>query len=310
MTEYEKLALQEADKYKKEVEKELQKAVEQSNAAYAAELEEVRTEADDAIRREEETVLDTLDAAAVEEEITRQQVREAMANWGLSASGTEQAHLQSAHAVATRQGESAARRRDNAVKALTEALSRTEQEIETARANTESQMIRAAEDDVWEQENKLLAAAWKAEDAEEAKAQKEAEKAKKEAEKAEKEAEKAAEKQKRKAEQAAQKKLNTKEQNRRSALLQLLQADRIIPEIYGVALESGWSVQETLKKQRIWSEENSNLSEAALIYEDEGFDALMKHLRSKYALKDVYGYCEQLGIERDDVTAWYEKGGQ
>ncbi len=306
MTEYEKEAIKTADEYYALRKKQAQEAVDQSNAAYAAQLEEVQTEAGDAIRREDQAVLDALDTAAVEEAVTRQQVREAMANWGLSASGTEQAHLQAARSAAVRQGERAVRERDSAVKALTEALQRTEQEIETARVAAESREIRDAEQDIWEQEDKLLMAAWDAEAKEEAARIKAEQKEASDKRKAELEAEKEANK----AKKVTESEKNRIEQNRRSALLQLLKTDQLTIELYALALEGGWSVQKALDEQNSWSEENRKVSTALLIYEDYGFEAVMKHMKERYSLKEVYEICDYLGIGSDRVLEWYEKGGK
>ncbi len=295
MTDYVTKAAAEAEEYDKQRKQQAAEAIAQTNAAAAAEAQAALDETGAAIRDERRAALDTLDTAAVQKQLTLRQVRERMANLGLTASGTEAAGLQAAAVTETRQRQAAQRSRDEAVAALTEALRRTEATIESERAASELKETQDAEQDSASNRTKLMNAAYAAEAKEEAarvKAEATVEAARlKAAASAEKETLSAADRQ--------------YESNRKSALFKLYDENAITLEMYTRALEEGWTVDETLRNKEAFVRYNRIAGKAHELYVEKGFEAMMQYV-APYQLTDaeLEALCYEIDVSRARVDKW------
>ncbi len=168
MTDYIAHAEKQAAAYAAKRKKQATDAIAEANKVYDARQQAAREETAAAVREAEQNALDVLDTEAVTKQLQWQQVREAMANWGLTGSGSEQARLRGVSSSAHRREQTAHLTRDEATAALSAALKRTEQEIADARRNTVLTEKAAATEDALTQRNKLLGDAYDAAAKEEA----------------------------------------------------------------------------------------------------------------------------------------------
>ncbi len=168
MSNYVKDAKTEADSYAKRRKQQALEVIENINAEAAAEKQAAQADTAAKVGAEQRTALDAWDTAAVQKQVEMQAIREAMAGWGLTASGAERASLGGAAAAAARRSSAVRRSRDDAVAALTAALRRTEQDIEGQRLADVTAEKQAADADADANRTKLLDAAYDAEAKEEA----------------------------------------------------------------------------------------------------------------------------------------------
>lgn len=293
MTDYVTKAAEEAEEYEKQRKQQAAEVIAQTNAAATTAAQAAQDKTGAAIRDERRSTLDTLDTAAVQKQLTLRQVRESMANLGLTASGTEAAWLKAAAVTEKRQQQTAERTRDEAITALTEALSRTEAEIESERAAAELKEMQDAEQDSASNRTKLMDAAYDAEAKEEAarvKAEATVEAARLKA---------AAQ------EESASTTDRQYESNRKSALLKLYNENAITLEMYTRALEEGWTVDETLRNKQAFVRYNGIASKAHDLYVQEGFEAMMYYI-APYQLTDseLEALCYEIDVSRARVDKW------
>lgn len=343
MSNYVKQAKTEADAYAKRRKQEALERIEQTNAAAEAEKQEATATTNAAVREKQRTALDTLDAAAVERRVERENIRQAMAGWGLTDSGVERAKLRGADSVASRRGATARRTRDEAVAALKTALANKTAAIESERLTAVTAEKQQADKDADDNRAKLMKAAYDAEAKEtaareKAEAQKEAarqkaeaqertdainyqkqvlewkredaekiekqlEKERKEQEKAEAEANKESSKTDKAAEEAAK-----REETKRIRALSALRSDgKISGEVFAEALMRKWSVEEALSQQHNYNKYNRAIAKAVAWNESQDFDTVMAGV-APYDLPPDFQkrLAEALGVEYKRVREWLE----
>lgn len=290
MSKYEASALAQADAYEKERKKQADAVIAQITADADAKTQAAVDETGAAIRTEQRSLLDTVDAAAVERQVTLGQAKEALARLGLTGSGRENAARHAAAVTETRRTEHARRTRDDAVAALTEALSRREQEIAQARDAAVLEETLDAEQDALTERNKLLEAAYKAEATETAAKLKVSQAARETAARA--------------ATSVAKDAAAEAESIRKTALKELLKQQHIHPEVYIDALQQGWGIEETRRRQIEWVKWRETSDTFGKTYRRDGFDAMITQLASyditDRQLKDI---CFELRIDEDKVRA-------
>ncbi|MBR2406440.1 MAG: hypothetical protein IKB04_09230 [Clostridia bacterium] len=302
MSKYITQAAAEADAYEKQRKQQAAANVEQINAAYEQERQAAVDVTADAIRDEQRTALSQQDMAAVQKQITMKQVRERVANQGLTASGYEHAGEQAAAVTAQRRTQAAENTRDEAVRKLTEALAREEAALESKRAAAVLKEENAAEKDSADNRAALMKAAYAAD----AKAQSgggsgggggsgsgssgssgsssggsgssgsgngiNAGRA---------------------------------EENRRKGLLTLYEEGAIPLTMYTLALDQGWSVEETLQRKEEYVRTNTIVNRAVEIFTKDGFEAAMRSV-APYQLNDEQRsvLCKALGVPRVRIDEW------
>lgn len=293
MSEYVKNAETEAAAYEKQRKKQTEDSVAQLNAAAADAVDAAGAQTATAIRERERAWLDTVDTAAVQRAITDKQVKERLAALGLSASGLADANAHAATVTERRTAQKATRTRDEAVAALTEALTRAEQEIEHERAAAELKARQSAEQDTARNRESLLKAAYAAEAKEEAARESAAarvEAARIKAESAKKEAAEGD---------------RFAEQNRRGALKVMYEAGTITADLYAQALEKGWSTEEAARQSRRYARYNAIAEKARKVFADQGFEAMMRYT-APYSLTDNEWelLCDELKLSHSEVKQW------
>ncbi len=287
MTKYEKNARAEADAYEAERKAQAQTTIASINAAAEEERQAALSDTAASIDEEERTLLDTVDIAAVERQVTRRQAREALSHLGLGGSGYEAAALTAARRTEAHKTGTARRSRDAAVQALTDALARREAEIEQQRTAAEQKEIAQSNKDVQTQRTSLINAAVKAESAEKRAALR--------VEEAKVNAEAAAER------QAASK----KETARKQALRELYKKNLIHQYIYTRALDRGWDTDETLRQQVAWTDWRRRSAPLVEAYLHHGYDNMIFQLAKVENVTDdqLSDLCFELKLDIDRVRA-------
>ena len=330
MSEYMKTATAEADAYAKKRKQQALTVIEQTNAAAKAETAEADRETAADVREAQRRALDALDAAAVERQVEMQNIRRAMAGWGLTDSGTERGKLAGAIRLAARRSATARQTRDEAVTALKAALADKTAAIEKQRveavtaekqkadrdaADTRERLVKAAMDAeaketaarekaeaeerraAIEEQQQILK--WKRDDA--AKIEAALEKERKEQEKQDKEASKKAEA----ADDEALKASKQTEANRRKALAALFDDEKINGEVYAEALTKGWSVDRTIREQSNHIKYNKAIQQAKVVYDKDGFAAMMGYV-APFDLPETFQrrLAQSLNLSYDKVRDW------
>ena len=134
MTDYVKNVNTESDEYEKKRKREAEEAVALINQAAKEKAAKEAAITDAAVAEENRAALAAADTAAVQRQITVSQAKEKLAAMGLLDSGLANATAHAAGVYQTRQTNAANAKRDAAVLSLTEALARTEAELERDRA--------------------------------------------------------------------------------------------------------------------------------------------------------------------------------
>lgn len=330
MSDYMKTAKAEADAYAKKRKQQALTVIEQTNAAAKAETEAAQAETAGDVRNAQRTALDALDAAAVERQVEMQNIRRAMAGWGLTESGTERGKLQGATRAASRRSATARQTRDEAVAALKTALADKTAAIEKKRVEAVTDEKHKADGDAAATREKLVKAAmtaeaketaarekaeteerraeiekqeqvmkWKREDAEKIEAA--MEKERKEQEKKDKESNKKTEDDDAEALKASKQ----AEANRRKALGALLDDDAIVGEVYAQALTEGWSVERAIREQSNYIKYNKAIKQAKVLYDKSGFEAMMGYV-APFDLPDTFQrrLAQSLDIPYAKVHDW------
>lgn len=286
MSKYQQSALAEADAYEKERKQQAAEKIAQINAEAETKAQTALDEAGAAIQEQRQAVLDTVDTAAIERQVALGQATEAVARLGLTGSGLDAAHQRAAAVTETRRVQTARRTRDEAITALTEALTRREQEIAQERDAAVLAETQDAEQDALKQRNDLMEAAYKAEATENA--------AKTSA------AQSAANKNT----SVAQSKASRDETIRQDALKKLLSEEKIHVDVYIDAMKNGWSVEETRRRQVEWTAWRKISGTFVDAYQKQGYDAaiaaMAQYDMTERQLEDI---CFELNLNIDTVRA-------
>ncbi len=309
MTDYVKQVTAATEEYTKKRKKHADEAVAQINRAAAEKAAEAAAQTDTAVQAEQRAALDTVDAAAVQRMITLSQAKERLAALGLADSGVMNATVHAAGVRESRAAVSANKKRDAAVAALTEELSRTEAAIERSRAEGVLKETQTATEDAASYEAGLLKAAFSAQARENEATISAASKEKQEQIKAEAATLKAQLEAETTAKELAykQQKLSTDtdEKQRITALNKLYNDRRITSEIYAQAVEGGWDVNTTLTNMAKVEVLRRQSAKAQQLYHDEGFDAMMRYLAPlNFTDGQVDALCHDLDISRKRVDEW------
>lgn len=290
---YKKSALAQADAYEQERKKQAQEAIAQITADAEAKTQAAVDDMDAAVREEQRSLLDTVDTAAVERQVTLGQAKETLARLGLTGSGADAAGRHAAALTETRRVQTARRTRDEAVTALTEALSRREQEIARERDAAVLAETQDAERDAQEQRNDLLQAAYKAEASENAAKIRAHQSAQNAAQSAALSAAKAA--------------ASRAESIRQDALKRMLSENQIHMEVYIQAMEEGWSVSETRRQQVAWTEWRKLSNSFAAMYHDQGYSSMI-YTMAKHDIteRQLENFCFEMMLDIDRVRASLE----
>ncbi len=286
MSQYVKNATAEADAYEKKRKQQAAESIAQINANAAADVQAAVDDTGAAIREEQRTLLDTVDASAVERQVVRKQAKEAVANLGLTGSGLSVAQMTAADTADTRRTQTARRTRDEAVTALTEALTRREEAIESERSAAVLQETQDAEQDALEERGRLMREAYEAESTEKAAYIK---------------AKQAQEKREQATATAAAK---DAEKLRRTALKEMYQNQYISTEIYVDALEQGWTVAEARQYQLDWSLWRQLSGTFVETYNKKGYDAAIRKM-AEHNITDrqLMDLCYELKLDPTKVRA-------
>ena len=297
MSKYITQAAAEADAYEKQRKQQAAANVEQINAAYEQERQAAVDVTADAIRDEQRTALSQQDMAAVQKQITLKQVRERVANQGLTASGYEHAGEQAAAVTAQRRTQAAENTRDEAVRKLTEALAREEAALESKRAAAVLKEENAAEKDSADNRAALMKAAYAAD----AKAQSGGSSGGSGGSGSSGGSSGSSGSGSGNGSISA----GRAEENRRKGLLTLYEEGAIPLVMYTLALDQGWSVEETLQRKEEYVRTNTIVNRAVEIFTKDGFEAAMRSV-APYQLNDEQRsvLCKALGVPRVRIDEW------
>lgn len=290
MSKYQQSALAEADAYEKERKQQAAETIAQITADAETKAQAALDETDAAIQDERRALLDTVDTAAVERQVALGQAKEAVARLGLTGSGLDAARQHAAAVTETRRVQTARRTRDEAVTALTEALSRREQEITQERDAAVLAETQDAEQDALEQRNDLLQAAYKAEASEEA---------------AKIRAAQSAANQKASAAQSAAKSAASRAETiRQDALKKLLDKEIIHVDVYIDAMANGWSAEEARRRQIEWTAWRKVSGTFVDAYQKQGYDAAIA-MMARYDMteRQLLDICYELQLDFHTVRA-------
>lgn len=301
MNKYEAQARTQAAAYAAGRKKQTEAELAQINATAATQSQAVSDETTAAVQERQSTLLDTLDNAEVERRIALGQARETVARLGLSGSGLARASATAAEAAARRRTQTAQSAHREAVTALTEEQERRLQELEQERTAAVQTAQQSETDDVARQTNALLEAAYKAEATETAAATKAAQQAAEADARAKQSAAKAKE-------SAARSQASAAESTRRTALREMLKQGQIHSEIYIDALQNGWSVSETRRRQTAWTAWRKQSGTLVAAYQRDGYEGLLTRLAScTLTDRQWEDLCFELALDEDTVRADLKK---
>lgn len=294
MSNYETSARTQAAEYAKTRKKQTEAELTRLNAETDSRLQAVTDETTAAVQEQQRTLLDTLDNAEVERRIARNQARETVARLGLTGSGLGKASVTAAETAARRRTQTAQTTHQSAVAALTEEQESRRQELEQERAAAIALAQQEEAEDVERQTNTLLEAAYQAQAKETAAKEKATQAAATAAARAKQSAKKTA--------------ASSAESTRRTALKEMLKQGQIHSEIYIDALQNGWSVSETRRRQTAWTAWRKQSGTLVTAYQRDGYEALLARLATcTLTDRQWEDLCFELALDEDTVRADLKK---